>query len=1470
MPTCTRADGSVPAVHAAFYLWYGTPEVDGKWLHWDHKVLPHWDKEVDAKYDKFNWSPPDEPHATFYPERGPYSSSDESILLSQFEDLAKAGVDSAMCSWWGRKDWAGKRDDADSGANTDELIPSVLEAAVQAGVFVSFHIEPYGGRSPQTFLDDLAYIVREYGHHPAIWREGPKKLPLFWLYDVSAQHSMQDIAAWKEALDSVRGTELDGVFLCTPAAFGLLAKPLLPPGLMPFRLQGPWRMRRRSASRGGLRPTSAPRLAKSFEPGGGDATVKGHPNPFKAEHAQFLQERRQKSPKPGARKGALTGGTAAEVKKLRQRQREHLVLQNLERLEDKHTAARAVQALEEVIGTSTSVEELNRFLRLGFDSKRPLVTPKARQEQLLLLRSIVRQFHSLGGDDTSAATAALKERVMPLLVDALRSPDLQEAVVSTVHDILACHVPEESPDAAKHGFVQAGRIILKALLDPLALGMGWDAAVKRRCVMTLAAITKELLQRAKHCQPQEVDGASLEADPDPEVQALLETYARLLVHSLEVSSELHEGLLQCLVQLANDEAGRAGLLPRARELAELCASHLLQTPSAQPLYVRQAKAELATSESPQRTHRARELTRELAMVCCLLLQRLAQELLVEAGAAEGEEAAKETSEEPSLEPLREQVLTSLHRDNLNLHRLTRGHEPLRRAIAAARQAWEAEVGAEVARPPPKPRHRGMKSALAMRELLEEQEQKKRPGRSQPRKPAKDADGAVRKDAQAPAEPLEPPEPPEPGPGRPGRPDGTASVASDGACSTGVADGVAAGEEQDYDVASYCSHVSEASFWLACGRPQQLLRSKAGCHQERAVRRTMATTRYADVESQLQGVSAQQVRLGFVRKVYGIVCAQVMFTALFGALCCWGPLNAPILRLATSSPRLLQWGTLIASLVALAMCQLGKDRYPINMLGLCFLTAVMSLDVGVVCAMVAAIGLGELVVQAAVITSLLTLGLTLYTFKSKRDFSFLGAALWPLLFGLVVFSLLSVFFPSLQMGWTGLLFSFAGAGIFCAYIVFDTWRILNQMNCDDYVQDTASAAALSYRRGYNYSFVFIAQTAAAKLQADDASLTARGGCEAGPDQMEVEAAAVRRVEVQTTAAGPVPRMPQRSGAGRMSPPKASKSKDPPREAKKDAPVKTAKDAATEVTPDALMAEPGFTPEVCPRSHSLGHEDCPVLAGVFDYLAAGRVELAMQCIFSLGNEQTLRAVLQRLDSDAVWPELPKPEAQHLVPTPSWPHGENLLPAEDLKFPGMVEFRAPGRSGVQELLSLQGALFSASAATTLASARVFMMFMSFQQQHRCLWIGNGGGREDIRFVEDGGFDGAYTYFAAEGFTPGSNTKSWKDTAARLKKLGKLFVPSVGPGYDDTRVRPWNSHNIRERKGGEYYSRMWSAAVGSRPYAVSVTSYNEWGEGTQIEPAKRHRSWKGAKYGSYEPKPSTFYLTETKRWSDQFKAAL
>ena len=34
--------------------------------------------------------------------------------------------------------------------------------------------------------------------------------------------------------------------------------------------------------------------------------------------------------------------------------------------------------------------------------------------------------------------------------------------------------------------------------------------------------------------------------------------------------------------------------------------------------------------------------------------------------------------------------------------------------------------------------------------------------------------------------------------------------------------------------------------------------------------------------------------------------------------------------------------------------------------------------------------------------------------------------------------------------------------------------------------------------------------------------------------------------------------------------------------------------------------------------------------------------------------------------------------------------------------------------------------------------------------------------------------------------------------------------------------------------YRRSWDAALAVQPWAVSITSYNEWGEGTQIEPAR------------------------------------
>lgn len=450
------------------------------------------------------------------------------------------------------------------------------------------------------------------------------------------------------------------------------------------------------ATRGGLRPTSAQRVVESFE-AGGEGPVKGR-NPFKADHSQHLQELRQKSGAPGA--GAATASRRAKtppaLSQLREREREHLVLQSLERLEHKHTAERAVRDLTEVI-ENASLEELRKFLRVAFDSKRPLVASKARQQLLLLLRSVVRRFHALNAG--SDATKALKERVLPLLVHALKSAELTGVVVTTLHDILDCHVPEEDPQVAKEGFLQAGKAILQALMDPLALGMGWDSEVKRRCVSTLAAITPELLRRARQCV-----GRGEEAS-DPQVKELLETYARLLVHCLEVSSDLHEGLLQCLLQLSLEAS--SGLIPFARQLAALCAGHLLETPSTPPAYLQVKEMHRPESPPPKRA-----LSRDLALACCDLLQRLAP--------LQAPDAAGEKIQWPQL---RSQVLQALDRENLNLQRLTRGHEKIRKSIKDARQAWDALPeswpsgnAADAEEQLPKTRNRAMQSVLEMRQM----------------------------------------------------------------------------------------------------------------------------------------------------------------------------------------------------------------------------------------------------------------------------------------------------------------------------------------------------------------------------------------------------------------------------------------------------------------------------------------------------------------------------------------------------------------------------------------------------------------------------------------------------------------------------------------------------------------------------------------------------------------------------------
>jgi hypothetical protein len=134
--------------------------------------------------------------------------------------------------------------------------------------------------------------------------------------------------------------------------------------------------------------------------------------------------------------------------------------------------------------------------------------------------------------------------------------------------------------------------------------------------------------------------------------------------------------------------------------------------------------------------------------------------------------------------------------------------------------------------------------------------------------------------------------------------------------------------------------------------------------------------------------------------------------------------------------------------------------------------------------------------------------------------------------------------------------------------------------------------------------------------------------------------------------------------------------------------------------------------------------------------------------------------------------------------------------------------------------------------------------------------------------GFDGVYTYDIV---TYGG------DKFARLcdeaHALHLLCAPSVGPGYDARRGS--GDPRVKSRRDGATYDAMWHAAIAAKADRVTITSFNEWHEGTQIEPAAvagrhgryRYLSYDGA-WGAHGVAAEEAYLNRTRYWVDVLRS--
>jgi glycoprotein endo-alpha-1,2-mannosidase len=132
---------------------------------------------------------------------------------------------------------------------------------------------------------------------------------------------------------------------------------------------------------------------------------------------------------------------------------------------------------------------------------------------------------------------------------------------------------------------------------------------------------------------------------------------------------------------------------------------------------------------------------------------------------------------------------------------------------------------------------------------------------------------------------------------------------------------------------------------------------------------------------------------------------------------------------------------------------------------------------------------------------------------------------------------------------------------------------------------------------------------------------------------------------------------------------------------------------------------------------------------------------------------------------------------------------------------------------------------------------------------------------------FDGIYTYDVLQ--SGGKFVKLC--AAAHLRHL--ICLPSVGPGYDAQRAT--GDKRVKPRRDGKTYDAMWRAAIKAVPDGITITSYNEWHEGTQIEPARNTppssaakltiESYDGA-FGLHGKPAQRAYLARTLFWVAAF----
>ncbi|XP_055627125.1 protein lifeguard 1 isoform X3 [Toxorhynchites rutilus septentrionalis] len=178
---------------------------------------------------------------------------------------------------------------------------------------------------------------------------------------------------------------------------------------------------------------------------------------------------------------------------------------------------------------------------------------------------------------------------------------------------------------------------------------------------------------------------------------------------------------------------------------------------------------------------------------------------------------------------------------------------------------------------------------------------------------------------------------------------------------------------------------------------------------------------------------QSIRKGFIRKVYSILTVQLSITLGFILLFVH---HQPTKLWVQKHPEMfwIALGVMIVTLISMACCGSVRRKAPMNFIFLALFTLAQSFLLGITSAKFRS----NEVMLAVGITAAVCLGLTLFAFQSKWDFTVMGGVLFVAMIVLLLFGIIAIFFPGKTIT---IVYASGGALLFSIYLIYDTQMMM---------------------------------------------------------------------------------------------------------------------------------------------------------------------------------------------------------------------------------------------------------------------------------------------------------------------------------------------------------------------------------------------------------------------------------------------